>query len=127
MPFHDKSHASDGMRGPAVEGWNGRLNRVGIELPSFAQPIVDTIRASAAYILIHRDGPALQPGSRAYERSWIRDGSLMADALLRLNMPEVVREYIDWYVGFQYPDGKFPAASIAAAPILFRKTIATAS
>ena len=23
-------------------------------------------------------------------------------------MPEVVREYIDWYVGFQYPDGKVP-------------------
>ena len=32
----------------------------------------------------------------------------MADALLRLNMPDVVREYILWYAGFQYPDGKVP-------------------
>ena len=108
VPFHDESHASDGMRGPAVEGWNGRLSRVGIELPPSARQIVDTIRASEAYILIHRDGAALQPGSRSYERSWIRDGSLISDALLRLNMPEVVREYIDWYVAFQYPDGKVP-------------------
>jgi len=108
IPFHDKSHASDGMRMPAIESWNERLGRVGVELPLSAQQIVDTIRTSAAYILIHRDGPSLQPGSRSYERSWIRDGSLMADALLRLNMPDVVREYILWYAGFQYPDGKVP-------------------
>src|SRR5205823_10825517 len=98
----------DGMRMPAIESWNEKLGRVAIELPSSSQQIVDTLRASAAYILIHRDGPALQPGSRSYERSWIRDGSLIADGLLRLNMPDAVREYINWYSAFQYPDGKVP-------------------
>jgi hypothetical protein len=108
VPFHDKSRASDGMRMPSIESWNEKLGRVAIELPPSGQQIVDTVRASAAYILIHRDGPSLQPGSRSYERSWIRDGSLIADGLLRLNMPDVVREYINWYSGFQYPDGKVP-------------------
>ena len=32
---------------------------------------------------IDRDGPAIRPGTRAYARSWIRDGALMAAALLR--------------------------------------------
>jgi len=108
VPLHGKSHASDGMRTAAMQDWDAKLSRVAIDLPASARQIVDSVRASAAYILIHRDGAALQPGSRSYERSWIRDGSLISDALLRLSMPEVVREYINWYVGFQYPDGKVP-------------------
>jgi len=86
--------------------WPAKLDRVVIRIPE--RRIVDSIRANLAHILIHRDGPALQPGSRAYERSWIRDGSMMSEALLRLGLPEVVREYIDWYVKFQDPDGKVP-------------------
>ncbi len=108
VPLHPESRASDAMRLPALREWEEKLSRVTIEVPPSAQRLVETIRASAAYILIHRDGPSLQPGSRSYKRSWIRDGSMIADALLRLNMPEVVREYINWYVGFQYPDGKVP-------------------
>ncbi|HEY8133692.1 MAG TPA: coagulation factor 5/8 type domain-containing protein [Thermoanaerobaculia bacterium] len=108
VPLHDKSRASDGMRTRAVQEWEEKLSRVSIALPFSAQRIADSIRASAAYILIHRDNASLQPGSRSYERSWIRDGSMISDALLRLNMPEVVKEYIEWYVRFQYPDGKVP-------------------
>src|SRR5438445_994631 len=33
---------------------------------------------------------------------------MISEALLRLGMSEVVKEYIDWYVKFQYPDGKVP-------------------
>jgi len=108
VPLHDKSHASDGMRAVAAQQWEERVGRVGIDLPPSARQIADTIRASAAYILIHRDGASLQPGSRSYERSWIRDGAMISDALLRLNMPDVVREYVNWYVRFQSPDGKVP-------------------
>jgi hypothetical protein len=88
--------------------WIERLNRVTIRVPPAAQRIVDTIRANVAYILIHRDGAALQPGSRSYERSWIRDGAMISDALLRLGLSDVVREYINWYVQYQYADGKVP-------------------
>src|SRR5581483_4742523 len=108
IPLHEKSHASDGMRTAAIDAWSERLNRIAIELPPSARQFTDTIRASAAYILINRNGPALQPGTRSYERSWIRDGSMMSAALLRLGLADVVRDYINWYAPFQYADGKVP-------------------
>src|SRR5688572_32745584 len=44
-----------------------------IDIP--ADPRIEaTLRAQLQYILINRDGPSIQPGSRSYERSWIRDG-----------------------------------------------------
>lgn len=73
-----------------------------------AQPLVDTLRTALAHVLINRDGPALQPGSQAYERSWIRDGALTSEALLRLGHEEVVRDFLRWYAPYQFSDGKVP-------------------
>ncbi len=88
--------------------WRQTLDGVGLDLPPAAAPLARTLRTSLAYILIHRDGPALQPGSRAYARSWIRDGALTGSALLRLGRPAPAREFAEWFAGFQYPDGKVP-------------------
>lgn len=87
--------------------WREKLTRVAIDLPA-APAIADTIRSSIAWMLINRDGPALQPGSRSYERAWIRDGALMAPALLRLGHADVVREFAEWYAPYQFKDGKVP-------------------
>ena len=89
-------------------GWRERLGRVTIMLPDSAADVVRTLEAQLAYILINRDGAAIQPGSRAYDRSWIRDGALTSSALLRLGHPETVREYIEWFAPYQYADGKVP-------------------
>jgi hypothetical protein len=67
-----------------------------------------SIRTNLAYILINQDGPAIQPGSRSYERSWIRDGSLTSAALLRLGHGDAVKRFIEWYAPYQYKDGKVP-------------------
>ncbi len=88
--------------------WMEKLDRVRITLPPAARPIVNTIKSNLAYIFINRDGPGIQPGSRSYERSWIRDGSLTSTALLELGVTEEVRQFIDWYAGFQFPSGKIP-------------------
>jgi len=88
--------------------WRQTLDGVVLDLPPEAAPLARTVRTSLAYILIHRDGPALQPGSRAYARSWIRDGALTGTALLRLGRPEPAREFAEWFAGFQYPDGRVP-------------------
>ncbi|MFP5247272.1 MAG: discoidin domain-containing protein, partial [Thermoanaerobaculia bacterium] len=56
----------------------------------------------------NQDGPAIQPGSRSYDRSWIRDGSLTSDALLRLGFAEYVKPFVEWYAPFQFPNGKVP-------------------
>ncbi|HEX2721638.1 MAG TPA: hypothetical protein VHM24_01870, partial [Gemmatimonadaceae bacterium] len=88
--------------------WNEKLNRVTLQLPRSASRVAASIRANLAYILINRDGPAIQPGSRSYERSWIRDGSLTSTALLRLGQYDEVRDFINWYAGFQFDNGKVP-------------------
>jgi hypothetical protein len=88
--------------------WREALDGVVLDLPAAAEPLVRTVRSSLAWALIHRDGPAIQPGSRAYARSWIRDGALTGAALLRLGADEPVKEFVEWFAGFQYPDGKVP-------------------
>ncbi|MEO6331539.1 MAG: discoidin domain-containing protein, partial [Gemmatimonadaceae bacterium] len=88
--------------------WREKLGRVRIELPSHAFRHTRTLRANLAYILVNRDGPAIQPGSRSYSRSWIRDGSLTSTALLRMGHAPVVKEFIEWYATHQYDNGKVP-------------------
>ncbi|MEO5800934.1 MAG: discoidin domain-containing protein [Gemmatimonadales bacterium] len=91
-----------------IRGWERSLDAAGVRLPGAGARIANTIASTLGYILINRDGPALQPGSRSYERSWIRDGALTSTALLRFGHAAEVREFLLWYAGFQYPDGKIP-------------------
>jgi hypothetical protein len=91
-----------------VRAWRGELDRADIVLPAHAPPLGALVRSNLAWVLINRDGPAIQPGSRSYERSWIRDGSLTSAALLRLGHEDAVRDFIEWYAPFQYADGKVP-------------------
>ncbi|MGN6518267.1 MAG: discoidin domain-containing protein [Dokdonella sp.] len=88
--------------------WHGVLDRVALRVPGSAQPRADTLRTALAHILVSRDGAALLPGTRAYARSWIRDGAMMADALLRLGRDDVARAYLDWYAPYQFHSGKVP-------------------
>jgi hypothetical protein len=88
--------------------WESLLNRVTIDLPPSAQPVEDALKSTLAYMLINRDGPAIEPGARSYRRSWIRDGAMIGAALLRLGHSEPVREFIEWYAPYQYDNGKVP-------------------
>ncbi|HEY6089107.1 MAG TPA: discoidin domain-containing protein [Gemmatimonadaceae bacterium] len=88
--------------------WREKLSRATTVLPASASRYTETMRAQLADILINRDGPAIQPGSRSYSRSWIRDGSLTSTALLRLGHAAEVKEFLEWYAPFQYDNGKVP-------------------
>ncbi len=103
------NHLSVADRQSAAAGlWTELLNKVHLTLPRSAQRITDTFRTTQAYILINQDGPAIQPGSRSYERSWMRDGSMTGAALLETGHPEDDRRFIEWFASFQYPGGKVP-------------------
>ncbi len=91
-----------------ASGWFKLLVRTRFQVPAEAQPLVETWYAAAADILINQDGSAFQPGSRTYERSWIRDGCLTSSAMLAAGFPEVVRVYVSWYSNYQYDFGKVP-------------------
>ncbi|MCK5306444.1 MAG: discoidin domain-containing protein [Candidatus Omnitrophica bacterium] len=86
--------------------WESRVNRIIIDIPEPA--MVNTLKSNIAYSLITQDGAGFQPGSRCYDKPWIRDGGMAATALLKMGLTSEVREFIDWYAGYQYEDGKVP-------------------
>jgi len=90
--------------------WEQQLGQVRIEAPEAATGCLNALRTAVAHILICRHGAALQPGPRRYSRSWIRDGSVMSAALLRLGCNDVVRDYLRWYALHQAADGNVPCA-----------------
>lgn len=77
--------------------WHDRLDATGIDLPGSGRALSQSITANLGYILVNRDSAAIQPGSRSYERSWIRDGALTSTALLRFGHAKEVRSFIEWF------------------------------
>ncbi|MFT3904844.1 MAG: discoidin domain-containing protein [Steroidobacteraceae bacterium] len=88
--------------------WQRSLQGVSIDGPSPVQQLAHTLRTAHAHILMSRRGQALEPGTRSYRRSWIRDGAMMSAALLRLGDMTTAREYLDWYLPYVQNDGKVP-------------------
>jgi len=108
-PFCEGNTCSPEQRQTIVaEQWRSRLDGVRFVVPEEGRPLVDTLRTALAHQLISRIGPRLQPGTRSYARSWIRDGAMIAEGLLRMGREDAVREYIDWYAPYQFENGKVP-------------------
>ena len=95
-------------RGTATRDWHQRLDRVDLHLPPAADPLVKTFKTAIAHILINRDGPAIQPGSRSYARTWIRDGSLTSSALLRSGQRTRSASFIEWFAPYQFAERQGP-------------------
>jgi hypothetical protein len=98
----------EALQREVAETWRGKLDRVRIEVPAAGQPLVDTLRTSLAHMLVSRIGPRLQPGTRSYARSWIRDGAMISEGLLRMGREDVVRDYVEWYAPYQFDNGMVP-------------------
>lgn len=97
-----------GMIEQALGEWRERVGKATLRLPPSARAIEDAFYAQQGYILINKDGPGFQPGSRSYERSWIRDGSMTSAAMLQLGHDDLAKGFVRWYASFQFPDGKVP-------------------
>jgi hypothetical protein len=110
-----RPRVSDNVR-PSIESRERNLHRVGLSAPGAAREAIETLYAQLGWILINRDGGAIQPGSRNYDRSWIRDGALTSSALLRMGQPDVVRDFIEWFAPFQYENGKVPCCASDRGP-----------
>ncbi|MGH7621656.1 MAG: discoidin domain-containing protein, partial [Gemmatimonadaceae bacterium] len=110
-PFVDDADArafAERRLADVTRSWEESLNRVAVQLPPSASRIANTLRAQLAYILVNDHGARIDPGARSYARSWIRDGSMIGAALLRLGHPEEVRAFLEWYAPYQFPNGKVP-------------------
>lgn len=104
----DSSFMMDSLVHVQSVRWRERLRPVRLDLPMSGADVANSLRAQLGYILVNRSGPALQPGTRSYDRSWIRDGALMASALLRLGESQAVKDYLLWYTGQLFENGKVP-------------------
>ena len=104
----DAGRVDRARAGRTAAAWRRELNDVELDVAAAGQPLVDTLRTALAHLLITRDGPILQPGTRAYARSWIRDGAMIAESLLRLGHADVAADYLRWYATYQFADGKVP-------------------
>ncbi|MCK9280561.1 MAG: hypothetical protein M0P71_08070 [Melioribacteraceae bacterium] len=88
--------------------WEKKLTRVKFNLPPSADKLINTVRTNIGNILINKDGYGFQPGSRSYERSWIRDGALTSSALMKMGLVDEVLNFADWYTKYQFESGKVP-------------------
>ncbi|MBB5886237.1 hypothetical protein DYQ93_11050 [Xanthomonas sp. LMG 8992] len=91
----DAGRSFDVLAEQVSADWQQRLGNVGLRLPDAS--LVDMLRAQAAYMLINQTGPAMQPGPRNYNRSFIRDGMATSAILLRMGQAQVARDYLQWY------------------------------
>lgn len=86
--------------------WEELTGRVSIDVPE--PELVRLFKANAAYNLVTRDGAALQPGSRSYDKAWMRDGAIAAHALLGAGLTNEALAFVEWMAGFQQPSGEIP-------------------
>ncbi|HRY45875.1 MAG TPA: discoidin domain-containing protein, partial [Thermoanaerobaculia bacterium] len=108
LPPADSSALFESLLARERSAWRSRLDRVAFDVPPAAERWVKVLRSQLAFVLVNRDGPAIQPGSRSYARSWIRDGSLTSEALLRLGQGGVARSFLMWFSGYHGEDGRVP-------------------
>lgn len=111
LPLHDEHPEMDASGyaqklAETIALWTAKVNRVALKVPD--QHLVEAFKANIAYNLITQDGAALQPGSRSYDKSWMRDGSIAANALLEVGLPGEARAFVEWFSGFQYASGEVP-------------------
>jgi hypothetical protein len=104
--FYTADDAFTARLSDSRNAWMNLIDSVKISLPDPA--IANTVKSQLAYILINRDGVAIQPGSRNYKRTWIRDGCLTSASMLRMGLVDPVRKYLDWYAESVLPDGLVP-------------------
>ncbi|MBK7095194.1 MAG: discoidin domain-containing protein [Saprospiraceae bacterium] len=121
VPYHEGLNSTDPGEfdsefDKAVNFWYEKVNHIKFKLPESANQIINTIKSNIVYILINRDKAGIQPGSRSYERSWIRDGSLTSSALLKNGIVSEVSDFIEWYASNLYENGKVPCVVDTRGP-----------
>lgn len=112
LPLHEASDPQEIDPRAALQAartsWRQTLDQVDISGPPAARDAIATAKAQLGYILVNRAGVRLQPGTRSYARSWIRDGALTGTALLRWGLTDSARDFLIWYAPHQYANGKIP-------------------
>ena len=124
VPFYGRRNLPERLDEATVEEkfkeniafWESKIDHIKFNLPESGNRIINTWKSNLAYILINKDSAGIQPGSRSYERSWIRDGALTSSALLKSGIVKEVKDFIKWYAAHQYENGKVPCVVDVGGP-----------
>jgi hypothetical protein len=82
------------LRAAVVRAWREKLGERRISVGD--TEISDTVEAQIALILVNATRSAFKPRPRNYDRTWIRDGSSQALALLWAGLVEEAKAYVLW-------------------------------
>lgn len=107
---------ADSLAASVHDAWAAQVAHIALALPDSLRDVENAVKAQVCYMLVTRDGGALKPGTRAYDRSWIRDGAMEATALLRLGLREPAREFVEWFATKLFDNGKVPCCVDARGP-----------
>ncbi len=94
------------VRNAVVQRWRDKIGRRRITVGD--REVSDTVEAQTALILVNATRFAFKPGPRNYDRTWIRDGSSQALALLWAGLMEEAKDYVLWYSKRIYAHGLVP-------------------
>lgn len=115
LPFGNATTTSP-SRAAMVSRWNDELGRTSFDVPPDWEDAARAWRTAAAHILVNRNGAAIHPGPRRYDRAWIRDGVVMGAALARSGTAGPYFDFMRWYEPFLRDDGFVPCCVDANGP-----------
>ena len=98
--------AFDALRDTVEQDWRAKIGPRKITVGD--KEVSDTVEAQTAFILVNSTEFAFKPGPRNYDRTWIRDGSAQALALLWAGLVEEAKAYVVWYAKRIYKNGMVP-------------------
>ena len=105
-----RSAGFDDYLNRTVQFWDSLLAR-GIEITVPEQKVNDTFRANLIYDLIARDkvgSDYIQTVNKFHYHSfYLRDSSFIARMYDASGYPDIARQVLDFYAGWQLPDGNF--------------------
>jgi len=95
-----------GIRETVTRVWREKIGPRKITVGD--REVSDTVEAQTGLILVNATRYAFKPGPRNYDRTWIRDGSSQALALLYAGLIEDAKRYVLWYAERIYDNGMVP-------------------
>jgi hypothetical protein len=94
------------MRAEVERAWRDKIGPRRISVGDC--DVSDTVEAQTSFILVNATRRAFKPGPRNYDRTWIRDGSSQAMALLWAGLIDEAMAYVLWYAERVYDNGLVP-------------------
>jgi hypothetical protein len=101
-------------RARVADAWRTALSRTTFDVSEAR--FGNAFRASQAYLLLNRRGPAPRSGPLAHDAFWVRDAAYVGQALERIGYAAENQATLDALAGMQREDGSFPAISDAGGP-----------